>query len=105
MAAEMAAGEWILVYDRDDSEVYYNDAIEDFNGGKRFAMWTRLKKGDRSAANAADTAKYYWVNTSCANNQGSIFFKPEISVKGEWLSPQNGRPGGAGMTVRKKYCD
>ena len=67
-------------------------------------MFTRSKKGDRSAANPEDTSNYFWINNSCTENLGSAFFQPDISVAGVWGPPRPGRPGGTGMEVRKKYC-
>ncbi len=100
----MAEGEWILSYDRDDGEAYYNDAVRDIDGGKMFAMWTRSKKGERSAANPEDTSRYVWVTTSCSKNIGSVFVQLDQSVPGEWLAPSPGRPGGTAMKVRRQYC-
>ena len=101
----MAEGEWILFYDRDDGEAYYNDAVSSIDGGKMFAMWTRSKKGERSAATPGDSANYYWLSVSCTKNLGSAFVQLDRSVEGEWLAPVPGRPGGAGMVIRKKYCN
>ena len=98
-------GEWILQYDRDDGEAYYNSSVIKNDETVIYGFFSRSKKGDRSAAQPFDTSKYQWVNNSCKENLGSVFFKPEISVAGVWLPPQPGRPGGTNMKVRKKYCN
>mgnify|MGYP004330785409 CR=1 FL=1 len=97
-------GEWVLHYDRDDAEGYYNTDVKKDGNSVIYATFTRLKKGDRSAANPGDTSKYHWINNSCIENLGSVFYQPDISVAGEWLAPVPGRPGGTNMEVRKKYC-
>ena len=97
-------GEWILQYDKDDGEAYYNTSVVKNDKTVIYGFFSRTKKGDRSAAQPYDTSKYQWVNNSCTENLGSAFFKPEISVSGVWLPPVPGRPGGTNMTVRKKYC-
>ena len=98
-------GEWIQNLDTDELEGYYNTSIIKKNNSIIYGMYYRLKKGDRSAAQPSDTAKYVWVNNSCKENLGSQFYQPDISVPGVWLAPEYGRPGGSGMITRKKYCN
>ena len=98
-------GEWIQNLDSDDVEAYYNTSIIKKNNSIIYGMYYRLKKGDRSAAQPTDTAKYIWVNNSCTENLGSQFYQPDISVPGVWLAPEYGRPGGSGMITRKEYCN
>ena len=98
-------GEWIQYYDKDDGEAYYNTAVIKKDNSVIYGMYYRLKKGDRSAAQPSDTAKYQWVNNSCTDNLGSEFYQPDISVPGIWLAPTPGRPGGSGMIIRKEYCN
>ena len=47
---------------------------------------------------------YFWVNNSCIENLGSVFFKPTSSVDGQWLTPKPGRKGGTNEIIRNKYC-
>jgi hypothetical protein len=98
-------GEWILQYDRDDGEAYYNTSVIKNDKTVIYGYFSRSKNGDRSAAQPYDKSKYKWVNNSCTENLGSVFFKPEISVTGVWLPPVPGRPGGTNMQVRKQYCN
>ena len=98
-------GEWIQHYDKDDGEAYYNTSVIKKNNTIIYGMYYRLKKGDRSASQPMDTAKYVWINNSCKENLGSEFYQPDISVPGVWLAPTPGRPGGSGMIIRKKYCN
>lgn len=98
-------GEWIQHYDKDDGEAYYNTSVIKKNNTVVFGMYSRTKKGDRSAAQPMDTAQYGWVNNSCKENLGSQFYQPDISVPGVWLAPTPGRPGGASMIIRKEYCN
>ena len=99
-----ASGEWILVSDSDESEVYFNDSLKVSTGFVQVASWSRSKKGDRSAAQPSDTQGYHWMNVSCSSNLYSLFWKPDISVEGEWMPPVSGRPGGVATMVRKRYC-
>lgn len=98
-------GEWVLQYDRDDGEAYYNTSVIKNDKSVIYGYFSRSKKGDRSAAQPYDKSKYKWVNNSCTENLGSVFFKPEISVTGVWLPPVPGRPDGTNMKVRKQYCN
>ena len=98
-------GEWILQYDRDDGEAYYNTSVIKNDKTVIYGYFSRSKKGDRSSAQPYDETKYKWVNNSCTENLGSVFFKPEISVTGVWLPPVPGSPGGTNMKVRKQYCN
>ena len=99
-----ALGEWVLHYDRDDGEGYYNTDVKKDGNSVIYAFFSRSKKGDRSAANPGDTSKYLWINNSCTENLGSVFYQPDISVAGIWGPPVPGRPGGTNMAVRRKYC-
>jgi len=99
-----AKGEWILVLDSDEGEAYYNDRVKIDNGIVTYAQYSRAKKGERSAANPTDSSQYTWIRTSCKENLGSFFFKPDISVDGVWLPPTPGAPNGTGIAVRRKYC-
>lgn len=99
-----AKGEWIEAYNGDDVESYYNDRVVKQGDVISYAFYYRAKKGDRSAAQPGDTAQYSWIRNSCKENLGSVFYKPDLSVQGEWMPPQPGRPGGANMIVRKQYC-
>lgn len=99
-----ARGEWIKAYDGDDAEGFYNTSIKDEGDVVTFAGYTRYKKGDRPAVQAEDSAKYTWFRISCKENLGSVFYKPDISVDGVWVSPAPGRPGGMGFAVKKAYC-
>lgn len=99
-----AKGDWIKAYDGDDRESYYNNRAVKQGDVITYAFYNRAKKGDRSAAQPGDTAAYGWMRNSCKENLGSFFYKPDLSVQGEWLPPQPGRPGGANMIVRKEYC-
>ena len=47
---------------------------------------------------------HFWVNSSCIENIASIYYQPNSSVEGEWLSPKKGRPGGANEMVMKLFC-
>jgi len=99
-----ARGEWIKAYDGDDGEGYYNTAAAKTDNVVTHANFSRTKKGDRSAAKAEDSTRYYWSRSSCKENLASIFYKPDISVNGAWLPPIPGRPGGVGFAVKKAYC-
>lgn len=99
-----AIGEWVLASDTDEAEVYFNDSVKAKDGFIQAASWSRSKKGERSAAQPSDTQNYYWMNVSCSSNLYSLFWKPDISVKGEWMPPNPGRPGGAATMIRKRYC-
>ena len=101
--ADMASGEWINHYDKPDGESYYNDGIEKDGDVITFAIYYRTTRADMSQKNK-DEAKYLWVRTTCKRNIGSIYVQLDPSVPGVWLPPTPGRPGGAGMTVRKKFC-
>lgn len=101
---ENAKGNWVLVYDNDEAESYFNDAILGSKDAKMFAFFIRSKKGERSAAAPSDNAQYFWVNASCSENSGSVFVQLDKSVVGEWIAPEPGRPGGALMVVKQKYC-
>jgi len=97
-------GEWIQHYDKDDGEGYYNTSVIKKDNTIIYGMFSRSKKGDRSAAQPSDNSQYSWINNSCSENLASAFYQPDISVPGVWLPPQPGRPGGSNMIVRKKYC-
>ena len=99
-----AKGEWKEAYVGDDIESYYNDSVTIVGDVVLYAFYYRIKKGDRSAAQGADTAKYQWIRNSCKENLASAYYKPDISVEGQWLPPQAGRPGGANMITRRAYC-
>ena len=98
-------GEWVLQYDRDDGEAYYNTSVIKNDKTVIYGYFSRSKKGDRSASQPYYKSKYKWVNNSCTENLGSVFFKPDISVTGVWLPPVPGRPGGTNMKVREQYCN
>ena len=100
----MAEGDWIQVEDTDELETYYNADLVDKGDYIFGALWWRLKKGDRSAAQGQDSSGYFWLNVSCKNNLYSSFNILDQSVPGTWLPPQPGRPGGAAMTIRKAAC-
>ena len=99
-----AKGDWKEAYIGDDTESYYNDAVTPNKNVITYAIYYRAKKGDRSAAQGADSATYQWLRNSCKENLASAFYKPDIAVEGEWMPPQPGRPGGANMITRKTYC-
>ncbi len=98
-------GEWILHYDRDDGEGYYNTEVKKLGDTVIYGAYFRMKKGDRSAAQPGDTSKYLWAHKSCKENLSSEFFKPDESIEGFWLAPIPGRPGGTDMAVGKRFCD
>lgn len=99
-----ASGEWVLVQETDEAEVYYNDEINKKDDSVQAAVWSRAKKGERSAVQPNDTQGYTWINVDCRSNLYSNFVKPDINVEGIWFSPVLGRPGGAAMQIRKKFC-
>ena len=98
-------GEWILHYDRDDGEGYYNTEVKKLGDTVIYGAYFRMKKGDRSAAQPGDTSKYLWAHKSCKENLSSEFFKPDESIEGFWLAPIPGRPGGTDMAVGKRFCN
>jgi hypothetical protein len=97
-------GNWVMVFDNDEGEVYYNDKVMIDNGVVTYAQYSRSKKGDRSAASPQDTTSYTWIRSSCKENLGSFFQKLDISVDGFWMPPVAGRPNGSGMAVRNGDC-
>jgi hypothetical protein len=99
-----AGGEWVLATDNDEREVYFNKAVSKANGVLQIAAWTRLKKGERSAGMAGDPISYQWINASCDSNKYSTFYKPDPSLPGSWLPPEQARPGGLVMQVKKIFC-
>lgn len=100
-----AKGEWILVTDNEELEAYYNSAVIKSGDVVTYAYYLRPKKGDRSAAQPFDDSKYFWIRNSCRENLSSILQKPDVSVAGVWFPPTAGRPGGASMVVRSKFCN
>lgn len=101
--ADMAMGEWIKFYDKPDGESYYNDGVQKVGNVVTFAFYYRTNKGDMSDKNK-DEAKYVWLRASCDRNIASDYSQLDQSVPGEWLPPTPGKPGGAIMIVRKKFC-
>tara|TARA_Y100001968_G_C19443290_1_gene763797 strand:+ start:612 stop:1388 length:777 start_codon:yes stop_codon:yes gene_type:complete len=86
-----ASGEWLQ---HSNGLGWYNTEIYKTKNSVIYAYYTKSKV----------ERPYLWVNNSCNENLASIFFQPNESVKGEWLTPTPGRPGGANETVRKIYC-
>ncbi|WP_250397949.1 hypothetical protein [Synechococcus sp. MU1651] len=101
---DQSSGEWVQFLDRADGQGYYNDDVKKEGDVITFAMWTETIKGDMSTDNQ-DVQRYDWIRSSCKKNLGSSWFVLDPSVEGIWLPPQPGRPGGAGMTVRKRFCN
>jgi hypothetical protein len=99
-----ATGEWVLANETDEAEVYFNDGVILKKDFVQAALWSRAKKGDRSAATPGDTQGYQWMNVDCKANLNSIFYQPDKSVAGDWLNPVPGRPGGAAMQVKRRFC-
>lgn len=99
-----AKGEWIEAVNNDEVEIYYNKSILRQGDIILFANYTRLKKGERSAAQGGDTTVYAWVRGSCKENLASRFYVSDKSVEGVWLPPESGRPGGSLMVVKKLFC-
>ena len=99
-----ASGEWLKAYDGDDGEGFYNTSVKKVGDVVTVAAYSRTKKGERSAAQAEDNAKYVWFRISCKENLGSVLYKPDISVDGVWVPPEPGRPGGIGFAAKKAYC-
>ena len=86
-----ASGEWIQ----------HSDGLGWYN--------TEIRKGESSViysyfSKSQSKTPYVWVNNSCIENRGSIFFQPDNSVNGEWLSPKRGRVGGTNEIIKKLYC-
>ena len=101
---DQATGEWVQFMDRADTQGYYNDEVTKEGDVTTFAMWIETIKGDMSLNNQ-DIQQYYWVRSSCKKNLGSTWLVLDQSVEGIWLPPQSGRPGGAGMAIRKRFCN
>lgn len=99
-----AKGDWVQATNDDDVEAYYNTDVKLEDGVVVYAFYFRQKKGDRSAAQASDNAKYFWIRNSCKENLGSAFTISDSSVPGFWGPPTPGRPGGSNMTTRKLFC-
>ena len=99
-----AKGDWVQVINNDEIEAYYNTDAKLDGDVVVYAFYARTKKGDRSAAQAQDNAKYHWVRNSCKENLGSFFVVLDSSVPGYWGPPSPGRPGGTDMTTRKLFC-
>ena len=53
---------------------------------------------------SAKTGRYSWVNISCSENLSSIFYQPNNSVEGRWLSPKPGRRKGTSLEVKERFC-
>ncbi len=87
-----ASGEWIQ---HSDGLGWYNTEIRKSKNSVIYAYFTKSQS----------KTPYVWVNNSCIENLGSVFFKPNNSVNGEWLSPKAGRVGGANEFIRQLYCD
>jgi len=87
-----ASGEWIQ---HSDGLGWYNTEIKKAENSVIYAYFSKSKS----------KTPYTWVNNSCIENLGSVFFKPNKSVEGEWLSPKVGRVGGANEIIRKLYCE
>ena len=86
-----ASGEWVQ---HSDGLGWYNTEIRKANNSIIYAYFSKSQTKN----------PYSWVNNSCIENLSSIFFQPNNSVSGEWLSPRRGRVGGASERVRKSYC-
>ena len=86
-----ASGEWIQ---HSDGLGWYNTEIIKTNKSVIYSYFSKSQSKN----------PYIWVNNSCIENLGSIFFKPNNSVNGEWLSPKRVRIGGASETIKKLYC-
>ena len=86
-----ALGEWIH---HSDGLGWYNTEIRKGNNSVIYAYYSKSNS----------KTPYTWVNNSCIENLRSIFFQPNDSVNGEWLSPKSGRVGGANETVKKLFC-
>ena len=99
-----AEGDWVLATETDEAEVYYNDKVLKRGDYLQVATWSRSKKGERSAAQPGDTQGYWWINVDCKSNRYTTFMKPDSAVEGVWLNPTPGRPGGAAMAARKRFC-
>ena len=99
-----AKGDWVQETNNDEGETYYNTVAKQNGSVVIYAFYARSKKGDRSAAQAADNARYFWVRNSCKENLGSFFVTLDPSLPGYWAPPAPGRPGGADMTTRKLFC-
>jgi hypothetical protein len=99
-----ANGDWVEAINSDEVETYYNTSAKMEKGVVVYAFYMRTKKGDRSAAQPGDTAKYYWVRNSCTENLGSAFEKYDPSLQGHWMPPTSGHPGGANMITKKLFC-
>ena len=99
-----ANGEWVQYMDRSDMQAYYNDDVIVDGDNITFGMWAETTKGDMSTENQ-DVQSYNWVITNCKKNLYSQWLVLDESVAGIWGPPKPGRPGGAVMTVRKKFCN
>tara|TARA_Y100001968_G_C19324322_1_gene700907 strand:+ start:188 stop:964 length:777 start_codon:yes stop_codon:yes gene_type:complete len=86
-----ASGEWI---EHTDGLGWYNTDVRKTKNSVIYAFFSKSQKNNN----------YFWINSSCIENLGSIFFKPNNSVKGEWLGPKPGKIGGTNNIVREKYC-
>ena len=85
------SGKWI---EHTDGLGWYNTDVRKTSNSIIYAFFSKSQKNNN----------YFWINNSCKENLGSVFFKPNNSVKGEWLGPQKGRIGGTNEIVRKIYC-
>ncbi len=86
-----AAGKWIQ---HSDGLGWYNTDIRKAENSVIYSYFSKSQSKN----------PYIWINNSCIENLGSVFFKPNKSVNGEWLSPKVGRIGGANELIRKLYC-
>ena len=86
-----ASGEWIQ---HSDGLGWYNTEIIKAKNSVIYAYFSKSQS----------KTQYVWVNNSCIENLGSVFYQPSSYVNGEWLSPKRGRAGGANEAVRKLYC-
>ena len=100
-----ASGEWILAINNDNQQGYFNDQIIRLSSDTILvATYDRMKKGDRSAAQASDTAVYMWMAVSCKMNRYSLYYKPTATSYGFWMPPKAGMPAGSAMKSRKIGC-
>jgi hypothetical protein len=90
--------------DRADVQAYFNDDVIIDGDNVTFGMCLETIKGDMSTENQ-DTQRYDWIVANCKKNLYSDWLVYDESVAGIWGPPKSGRPGGAVMTVRKKFCN
>ena len=86
-----ASGEWVQ---HSDGSGWYNTDIRQEKNSVVYAYFSTSQS----------KRPYFWVNNSCLENLRSVFFQPNNSVEGEWLSPKRGKPGGVNETIVSTYC-